>query len=75
MFKVKKSLLLASLRLVVASSTFFPAHSADRFATYANPVDSPYRYQFRSLREAADLTMVWFKVRHWLFASHSKGYW
>ncbi|WP_322405318.1 family 43 glycosylhydrolase [Massilia luteola] len=51
------------------------AFAADRFATYANPVDLPYRYQFRSLREAADPTVVRFKDRFWLFASHSKGYW
>ncbi|MTV36294.1 family 43 glycosylhydrolase [Duganella radicis] len=75
MLKVKKTLLVAGLGLVVASSACFPANAADRFATYANPVDLPYRYQFRSLREAADPTMVWFKDRYWLFASHSKGYW
>ena len=63
------------------------AAGADRFATYANPVDLPYRYQapspFRplqprpkeSFREAADPTIVLFKGRYWLFASHSSGYW
>ena len=50
---------------------------ADRFATYANPVDLPYRYQPARLpyREAADPTVIRFKGRYWLFASHSLGYW
>ena len=52
---------------------------ARRMATYANPIDLPYRYQPRSrapyYREAADPTIVRFKGRYWLFASHSKGYW
>lgn len=62
------------------------APGADRLATYANPVDLPYRYQApfangqqlrksEPFREAADPTVVWFKDRYWLFASHSKGYW
>lgn len=61
------------------------AKGADRrFATYANPLDLPYRYQpelpYKRLakgayREAADPTVVWFKDRYWLFASHSWGYW
>jgi beta-xylosidase len=59
------------------------AHSAAsqprRLATFANPIDLPYRYQPRtrgpSYREAADPTIVRFKGRYWLFASHSKGYW
>ncbi|MBW8783634.1 MAG: family 43 glycosylhydrolase [Novosphingobium sp.] len=50
--------------------------AGDRFATYANPVDLPYRYQdWRPFREAADPTVVRFKGRYWLFPSHSKGYW
>jgi hypothetical protein len=65
-----------------------PVHAAgaDRLATYANPVDLPYRYQapspYRQIqlrpgpyREAADPTVVRFKGRYWLFASHSSGYW
>jgi len=56
-----------------------------RLATYANPVDLPYRYQIvdhnalraakAPYREAADPTAVRFKGRYWLFASHSSGYW
>lgn len=82
----------AMLRLAVVAGASLPAtmlsaSGADRFATYANPVDIPYRYQapspFRpiqprpgeSFREAADPTIVLFKDRYWLFPSHSKGYW
>ena len=71
MYLAKKIMIAA----VVGAATQSPAVSADRFATYANPVDLPYRYQFRSLREAADPTVVRFKDRYWLFASRSKGYW
>lgn len=49
-----------------------------RLSTYANPVDLPYRYQPPApapYREAADPTIVYFKDRYWLFASHSLGYW
>ncbi len=65
----------ALFAVVIGASVTLPAVARDRFATYANPVDLPYRYQFRSLREAADPTVVRFKDRYWLFASHSKGYW
>jgi hypothetical protein len=63
------------------------AAPADRLATYANPIDLPYRYQVpvsirrlqlmpgQPYREAADPTLVRFKGEYWLFASHSKGYW
>jgi hypothetical protein len=60
------------------------ADAADhRLATYANPIDLPYRYQDphglpagkAPYREAADPTMVRFKGLYWLFPSHSKGYW
>ena len=46
-------------------------------ATYANPVDLPYRYQSGKTpyREAADPTVLRFKGRYWLFPSHSRGYW
>lgn len=54
-----------------------------RMATFANPIDLPYRYQpikdpkvtTGVFREAADPTVVFFKGRYWLFASHSHGYW
>lgn len=65
-----------------------PVHgTGDRFATYANPIDLPYRYQApvaarqvqlkpnESYREAADPTVIRFKGRYWLFPSHSGGYW
>lgn len=80
MFRLRIALdvtIVGVLGLAAAVATGAPSRAlaADRFATYANPVDLPYRYQFRSLREAADPTVVWFKERYWLFASHSKGYW
>src|SRR5579862_9058922 len=52
-------------------------HTDRRFMTYANPVDLPYRYQSSSpaYREAADPTVMTFRGRYWMFASHSKGYW
>jgi len=54
-----------------------------RHRTFVNPLDLPYRYQpikaprpgQRIFREAADPTVVFFKGRYWLFASHSYGYW
>ena len=54
-----------------------------RMSTFANPIDLPYRYQpikdpkatTSVFREAADPTVVFFKGRYWLFASHSHGYW
>ena len=54
-----------------------------RMKTFANPIDLPYRYQpikdpkvtTDAFREAADPTVVFFKGRYWLFASHSHGYW
>jgi xylan 1,4-beta-xylosidase len=65
-----------------AGKTVDPEH---RFATYANPMDLPYRYQGPAspglppakvpYREAADPSIVWFKGLYWLFPSHSKGYW
>jgi xylan 1,4-beta-xylosidase len=78
---------LAGLAAVAVAAAADPAQAADRLATYANPVDLPYRYQPPSpirkvqprpneaFREAADPTIVLFKNRYWLFASHSKGYW
>jgi hypothetical protein len=72
---------------MVVPSSYSDASGMDRFATYANPVDLPYRYQAPSpvrmlqprpkepFREAADPTIVRFKGRYWLFASHSQGYW
>ncbi|HEX7856183.1 MAG TPA: family 43 glycosylhydrolase [Sphingobium sp.] len=72
-------LLLAALALAPAGSTAKAAGDAGarRFATYANPVDLPYRYRAgaKPYREAADPTIVAFKGRWWLFASHSQGYW
>ena len=66
--------------LALAALGATAAHAAGdrrRFATYANPVDLPYRYQPGAVpyREAADPTVVRFKGRYWMFASHSKGYW
>lgn len=68
---------------------FVPAEAAgrSRMATYANPVDLPYRYQVpvkipqiqlklgEAYREAADPTIITYKGLYYLFASHSKGYW
>jgi hypothetical protein len=71
--------LAASLAACTAAGAWAaPAAKTDRrTATYANPIDLPYRYQAtrRPHREAADPTIVWFKDRYWLFASHSHGYW
>lgn len=61
-----------------------PASGTDRrLATFVNPINLPYRYQPIRIpqpgksvfREAADPTVVFFKGRYWLFASHSHGYW
>lgn len=45
--------------------------------SFCNPLNLSYRYQLEepSRREAADPTVVWFKDRHYLFASKSGGYW
>lgn len=70
--------------VVVTADPSIGRPSGRRFATYANPVSLPYRYQpelpYKRLakgpyREAADPTVIWFKDRYWLFASHSWGYW
>ncbi len=70
---------VAGLAVLVAASAMGALGDprASRFATYANPVDLPYRYQSGQVpyREAADPTMVRFAGRYWLFPSHSKGYW
>jgi len=79
------TVLSAAAPLLSATSQVHAA-GANRVATYANPVDLPYRYQapspYRQIqlrpgayREAADPTVVRFNGRYWLFASHSKGYW
>lgn len=67
--------LAAALGGIDAAAASARTGGEDRLATYANPVDLPYRYQFGPFREAADPTIVRFKDRYWLFASHSKGYW
>jgi xylan 1,4-beta-xylosidase len=46
--------------------------------TYCNPVNLNYRFQFSdsiSYREAADPSMIRYKDKYILFASHSGGYW
>jgi len=46
--------------------------------TYCNPVNLNYRFQFTediSYREAADPSMIRYKDKYILFASHSGGYW
>lgn len=72
---------------LLAAAGAASAGPPDRQATFANPMDLPYRYQAPSpykqvqkrmgepYREAADPAIVRFKDRYWLFASHSKGYW
>ncbi|MFD1611483.1 family 43 glycosylhydrolase [Sphingomonas tabacisoli] len=74
--------------LACAGALATPAAAAsgqgNRFQTYANPIDLPYRFQAPyapikrpavPFREAADPTVVFFKGEYWLFASHSLGYW
>lgn len=73
------------LAVLAAASAAAGGPSDRRLATYANPVDLPYRYQIPNpnryppskepYREAADPMIVRFKGEYWLFASHSKGYW
>lgn len=69
--------LAASLAGLLMAASASGANADRRLDTYANPIDLPYRYQAstRPYREAADPTIVRFKGRYWLFASHSKGYW
>jgi len=46
--------------------------------TYCNPMNLNYRFQFtnsNSYREAADPSMIRYKDKYILFASHSGGYW
>lgn len=80
MSRIAGAVLLASLGPAAFPALAAATHGKDeaRFATYANPVDLPYRYQptsGQSYREAADPTVVRFRNRYWLFASHSQGYW
>src|SRR5665213_2296566 len=83
----KRVSIASSFIAVLASPSWAAEVRGDRFATYANPIDLPYRYQIPSpfpaqqlmpnqpYREAADPTMVRFHGRYWLFPSHSEGYW
>jgi hypothetical protein len=72
-----------TLGIVQGGGVLAKPTSDRRQATFANPLDLPYRYQpirvpgpdKRPFREAADPTVVLFKGRYWLFASHSSGYW
>lgn len=80
---------LASVGVLLASNASAQQAKGDRsrMATYANPVDLPYRYQIpvripqiqlklgEAYREAADPTVILYKGEYWLFPSHSKGYW
>lgn len=76
-------LLSATVAALTAPTTVMAESDNRRLATFANPIDLPYRYQpIRDpkatkaiFREAADPTIVFFKDRYWLFASHSHGYW
>jgi xylan 1,4-beta-xylosidase len=46
--------------------------------TYCNPFNLNYRFQYTegiSYREAADPSMIRYKDKYILFASHSGGYW
>lgn len=75
-----KRVTLAGIALVIGGqSALIDAKAAPprRYRTYANPIDLPYRYQPSPTihREAADPTLIRFRGRYWLFASHSKGYW
>jgi hypothetical protein len=77
--------LAAGLVLGLVPATGVSAKSSfdRRLATFVNPLDLPSRNQpirvpapeKRPVREAADPTVVHFKGRYWLFASHSYGYW
>jgi xylan 1,4-beta-xylosidase len=84
----KSNISRACATLALLTAVARPAWATDagenRQATYANPIDLPYRFQAPYLpfkeprvpfREAADPTMVFFKGEYWLFASHSLGYW
>lgn len=60
------------LAVVIAT----PATAFDRFRTYCNPVDLPYRFQDGVVvrRSAADPTLLRYHGEWWLFPSKSHGY-
>lgn len=77
-------MMAALVQGAVPAAPAFGKGAADRrMSSFANPIDLPYRYQpikdpkatTAVFREAADPTVVFFKGRYWLFASHSHGYW
>jgi hypothetical protein len=72
---MKRRMWVAAVALLVQAG--WMAAQVPVAATYANPMDLPYRFRpdAPSRREAADPTMVVFKGEYWLFASKSGGYW
>jgi xylan 1,4-beta-xylosidase len=61
--------------LILASCS---GEMVEKEKTFCNPLDLNYRFQFTdsiSYREAADPSMVRYKGKFILFASHSGGYW
>jgi hypothetical protein len=70
---MKRSLIV--ITLILASCT---AEKPGQEKTYCNPLDLNYRFQYAdsvSYREAADPSMIRYKEKYILFASHSGGYW
>lgn len=70
---MKKAYILFALILASCSG-----ETVDKETTYCNPLNLNYRFQFTdsiSYREAADPSMIRYKDKFILFASHSGGYW
>jgi len=69
-----KNTLLICLLIMFTSTTAIK----EKEKTYCNPVNLNYRFQVTnniSYREGADPSMVRYKDKYILFASHSSGYW
>jgi hypothetical protein len=70
---MKKTYILFALILASCSGG-----RVEKETTYCNPLNLNYRFQFTdsvSYREAADPSMIRYKGKFILFASHSGGYW
>ena len=71
-----------SIGLLLALSVVTVSAENERPVTYCNPIDLPYRFlaedhewaKGKSLREAADPTVVYRDGTYWLFASQLGGY-
>jgi xylan 1,4-beta-xylosidase len=75
---MKKTIVFYLIAIFLFSCTTKENVVVEKTETYCNPMNLNYRFQFsrnNSYREAADPSMIRYKGKFILFASHSGGYW